>query len=123
MKQELDMTRFWPKVVQAVPTDEYGVYAYFNDGSVRFFDTKPLIKSGTVFEPLLDIEVFKSKLTVMNGTVAWDIDGLRDTRKCIDIDPLVIFEQPAVEDPLCNELMAAEKRITYKPSFNTPSRN
>ena len=113
MKQELDMTKFWPKTVQVVPTDEYGIYAYFNDGSVRLFNAKPLIKPGTVFEPLLDKKVFKSKITVMNGTIAWDISGKRDPRSCIDIDPLVIFEQPAVEDPLCKNLMVAENGIDY----------
>ena len=114
MIQELDKSRFWPKVVQVVPTEDYRVYAYFNDGSVRLFDVKPLIKTGTVFEPLLDKEVFKSKLTVINETIAWDMGGNRDPRKCIDLDPLVIFEQPVVADPLCNEQWVAENMIEYK---------
>ena len=100
MKQTLDYKYFWPKVLQVVPTDDYGVYAYFNDGSVRLFDAKPLIKSGTVFEPLQDIDYFKSKLAVINGTVAWDTGENRDPCKCVDLDPLVIFEQPIVDDPL-----------------------
>ena len=99
MTQSLDKTNFWPKVLQAVPTDNYGVYAYFNDGSVRLFDAKPLIRPGTVFEPLHDINFFKAKLAVINSTVAWDIGGNRDPRKCVDLDPFVIFEQPAVADP------------------------
>jgi len=114
MIQELDKLNFWPKVVQVVPTEDYGVYAYFNDGSVRLFDVKPLIKRGTVFEPLLDIEYFKSKLTVINDTVAWDIGGCRDSRNCVDLDPFVIFEQSVVDDPLSNELMVAEKLVGYK---------
>jgi hypothetical protein len=52
---------FWPKVVQAVPTDNFEVYAYCNDGAVRLYDAKPLLKSGTVFAPLLDIKTFKEK--------------------------------------------------------------
>jgi len=100
MTQLLDNSRFYPKVLQVIPTDDFGVYAYFNDGSVRFFDAKPLIRPGTVFEPLQDIEYFKSKLAVINDTVAWDIGGNRDPRKCVDLDPFVIFEQPAVVDPL-----------------------
>ena len=114
MFQELDMSRFWPKVVQVVPDKDYRVYAYFNDGSVRLFDVKPLIKPGTVFEPLLDKTVFKSKLAVINDTIAWDMGGQRDPRKCVDLDPFVIFEQPAVSDPLCNELWVAENIIDYK---------
>lgn len=96
----LDKTLFYPLVLQVVPTDNFEVYAYFNDGSVRLFDVKPLLKPGTVFEPLMDINIFKSKLTVINYTVAWDMGGNRDPYKCIDLDPFVIFEQPMVDDPL-----------------------
>lgn len=96
----LDKTLFYPLVLQVVPTDNFEVYAYFNDGSVRLFDVKPLLKPGTVFEPLMDINTFKSKLTVINYTVAWDMGGNRDPYKCIDLDPFVIFEQPMVDDPL-----------------------
>jgi len=113
MIQELDKTEFWPAVVQVIPTDEYGVFAYFNDGSVRFFDVKPLIKPNTVFEPLEDINFFKSKLAVINDTVAWDVGGNRDPRTCIDLDPFVIFNQPAVADPLHKLLQVAEKTIPY----------
>ena len=95
---------FWPKVLQVVPTDNYGVYAYFNDGSVRLFDVKPLIEPGTVFEPLQDIAFFKSRLAVINDTIAWDISGDRSPHKCIDLDPFVIFEQSPVTDPLCRTL-------------------
>lgn len=96
----LDKVMFWPKVLQVVPTDDFGVYAYFNDGSVHFADIRPLIQPGTVFEPLEDLDVFKSRLAVINDTVAWDMGGGRDPRLCIDLDPFVIFESPAVADPL-----------------------
>ncbi|MDR2570352.1 MAG: DUF2442 domain-containing protein [Oscillospiraceae bacterium] len=112
--QELDRARYWPKVVQVVPTNDYGVYAYFNDGSVRLFDAKPLIKPGTVFETLIDINIFKSKLTVINDTIAWDMGGNRDTRKCVDIDPFVIYNQTVVDDPLYDEQRVAESQISYK---------
>jgi hypothetical protein len=111
--QELDKSKFWPKVLQVLPTDNHCVYAYFNDGSVRLFDVKPLIKPGTVFEPLQDISFFKSKLAVINDTVAWDIGGNRDPRKCIDLDSSVIFEQCAVADPLEDMLKVAEFQRAY----------
>ena len=38
--------RFYPEVYQAVAGENYTVYAYMNDGSVREFDVKPLIKQG-----------------------------------------------------------------------------
>jgi hypothetical protein len=96
----MDKDCFWPKVLQVLPTDNFEVYAYFNDGSVRFFDAKPLLKPGTVFEPLMDIKEFKDKLAVINDTVAWDMGGNRNPRKCVDLDPFVIFEQQTVPDPL-----------------------
>ena len=97
------MNDFWPTVIQVVPTDDYKIYVYFNDGTVRLFDVAPLIKPGTVFERLRDINVFKNAATVMNETAAWDIEGNRDTKKCIDLDPFVLYEQAAVKDPLETE--------------------
>ncbi len=100
MTTQLDTRIFFPQVHQAVPTDDFEVYAYMNDGSVRRIDMKPLLRPGTVFEPLRDIDTFKRLLTVMNGTVAWDVGGERDETACIDIDPLAIFEEPKVDDPM-----------------------
>ncbi|MDR0442838.1 MAG: DUF2442 domain-containing protein [Treponema sp.] len=94
---------FWPKVLQVVPSDNFEVYAYFNDGSVRLYDAKPLLRKDTVFEPLMDIQKFKNKLTVINDTIAWDMGGGRDPCKCIDIDPFTIYEKPPVADPLAAE--------------------
>jgi len=113
MNKNRDKTEFWPSVVQVVPTDNFGIYVYFNDGSVRFFDVKPLIKPDTVFEPLNNIVYFKSKLTIINGTVAWDVGGNRDPKKCIDLDPFVLFEQYAIPDPLHDTLLVAEDTIPY----------
>ena len=60
--------RFYPEVYQAVAGKDYTVYAYMNDGSVRKFDVKPLIKKGGVFKKIEDKEIFKNTLTVLNGT-------------------------------------------------------
>ena len=113
MIQEHNNSMFIPKVVQVVPTDEFCVYVYFNDGSVRLFDVKPLIKPDTVFESLQEIAFFKSRLSVINDTIAWDMIGNRDPQRCIDLDPCVIYEQPAVADPLDDELRVAEQEIPY----------
>ena len=78
-------SRFFPEVLQVVPGDNYTVYAYFNDGTVRCYDASELVM-GTV--------------TVMNGSLAWDLEGNRDATKCIDIDPFVLYESPVVKDPL-----------------------
>lgn len=100
MINQLDNRYFFPKVVQVVPSDDYKTYIYFNNGSVRMFDVKPLIKKGTVFEPLLDINIFKDKITVINDTIAWDLKGTRNESECIDLDPMVIFDYEEINDPL-----------------------
>ena len=96
----LDMTRFVPEVLQSYPTDDYQVYAYLNDGSVRKIDMRPLIRPDTVFEPLMDMNVFKECVTVLNDTVAWDFTGKRDPSDCVDLDPYEIFALDCVDDPL-----------------------
>lgn len=92
--------RFFPEVLQVVPGDNYVVYAYFNDGTVRRYDASELVMGTGVFAQLRDRQVFVDTLTVMNGTVAWDLEGNRDATKCIDIDPFVLYESPVVKDPL-----------------------
>lgn len=90
-----------PKVIQAVVGADYTVYAYFHDGTVRLFDASPLVKKGGVFLPLRDREFFCTRLTVLNDTVAWDIDGTRNPGTCVDLDPYEIYETcPVVDDPL-----------------------
>lgn len=96
----LDKSRFFPEVRQVVPGADYTVYAYMNDGSVRLYDVKPLLKPDTVFAQLIDKDVFSGKLAVINNTVAWDMGGNRDPEKCVDIDPFDVFAAPSVPDPL-----------------------
>jgi hypothetical protein len=98
MAQKLDFTRFCPEIFQTIAGENFVVYAYMNDGSVREFDVKPLIKQGGIFEKIKDEAVFKRTLTVLNGTVAWDIAGNRNEYECIDIDPMTIFKCPTVPD-------------------------
>ena len=40
-----------PTVVQAVPGNDFTVYANFSDGTVRLADIKPLIARDGVFAP------------------------------------------------------------------------
>ena len=90
-----------PSVLQAVPGENFTVYAYFNDGSVRLADIKPMIAKGGVFAPLSDETFFRERLTVMNGAVAWDIAGNYDNTRCVDLDPWIMYqESPKVPDPL-----------------------
>ena len=91
----------FPSVVQAVPGNDYTVYAYCNDGAVRLVDVKPMIKRGGVFAPIADPVFFRERLTVLNDSVAWDMTGDRDATACVDLDPFQIFaEAPVVKDQL-----------------------
>ena len=88
-----------PQGLQAVAGEDFTVYLYFNDGSVRLYDAKPLLKLGGVFAPSGEA-FFKSRLTVLNDTAAWDVTGDR-TGSCVDLDPIELYETcPVVVDPL-----------------------
>ena len=82
---------YFPTVVQAVPGDGYQVYAYFTDGSIHLYDMKPLVSRGGVFALLKDKVYFDARLTVLNGTIAWDMTGELDASNCIDIDPFDVY--------------------------------
>lgn len=84
-----------PRVVRAVAGEDYLLYCYFDDGRITCKDMKPLIGKG-VFAPLVDPSVFASALTVMHGTATWDFSGRCDPTDCVDLDPLTLYEQPAV---------------------------
>ena len=90
-----------PQVVQALAGEDFTVYVYFLDGAIRLLDAKQLLKQGGVFAPLRDKSVFQNCLTVINGTVAWDLDGTRNTSTCIDLDPCELYDEcPSARDPL-----------------------
>jgi hypothetical protein len=82
---------YMPEVIQVIPTDKYTVYVYFDDGSIKLYDANNLIKQG-IFTPLQDIHKFKDCCTVLNGTLAWDLEGNYDESKCLDIDPFDIYD-------------------------------
>ena len=106
MKTEggLDFRYFYPEVLQVVPVDDYVVYAYMNDGSIKKIDMKEKIAEGEVFSRIRDREVFRSQCTVIGYTVAWMQDGSRDPDKCLDLDPFFIFRCPSVKE---EEVLAA----------------
>lgn len=90
-----------PQVIQVLAGEDFTVYIYFLDGTIRLLDAKPLLKRGGVFSPLRDEATFQNSLTVMNGTVAWDLEGTRDASACIDLDPCELYDNcPSAIDPL-----------------------
>ncbi len=90
-----------PQVVQVLAGEDFTVYVYFLDGAIRLLDAKPLLKQGGVFSPLRDDATFRNSLTVMNSTVAWDLEGSRNANTCIDLDPCELYDScPSTIDPL-----------------------
>lgn len=90
----------FPVVVQTFAGEDYTVYAYMLDGTIRKLSVKHLVEQGGVWEKLKDYDFFRNALTVMNDTVAWDLSGCFDPANCIDIDPFTVAESEAVSDPL-----------------------
>ncbi len=88
------------EVVQVVPKDGYQVIVYFVDGIVKKYDVSHLVGRG-VFERLADETFYKKNCTVLNGTLAWTLDGRYNKYNCIDIDPYVIYKEgEEISDPL-----------------------
>ena len=63
----------------------------------KWGDVKPQLEK-EVFEPLKNKEVFINSCTILNDTLAWDIAGNRDTTKCIDIAPDMLYERERVTE-------------------------
>lgn len=89
----------FPKIVQVLPTEEYTVYVYFEDGKIVCYDVKPLLEK-EMFAVLREIECFIKTCTIMNDTLAWDISGDRDCTKCINIDPDTLYMLDAVKEKI-----------------------
>jgi len=93
------MMEYYPEVVQVIPTEDYKVYIYFDDGSIKLFDASSLLEKGE-FQRLKDKKFFMERCTVLNGTLAWDVSGNYDETTCLDLDPLVLYETcPEVQEP------------------------
>lgn len=89
----------FPKIVQVLPTEEYTVYVYFEDGKIVCYDVKPLLEK-EIFAVLREMEFFIKTCTIMNDTLAWDISGNRDSTKCIDIAPDTLYMLDAVKEKI-----------------------
>ncbi len=88
----------FPKVVQVIPMKNYSIFVYFEDGKIVCYNAQSILEK-EVFRPLKDINVFMDTCTVLNDTLAWDIQGNRDGTACLDIDPDTLYELPCAEEP------------------------
>ena len=90
-----------PKIFQVIPTDTYQVYVYYDNGEIRRYDCLWVLDEGGVFQGIKDLTELKAKCTVMNGTLAWDISGVRDPATCIDLCPDTVYDESVpTSDPL-----------------------
>ncbi len=89
----------FPKVVQVIPTKDYSVYVYFEDGKIVCYDMSKMLEK-EVFQPLKDMQIFMETCTVMNDTLAWDISNKRDASTCLDIDPDTLYELPFASEQI-----------------------
>ena len=82
-----------PKLFQVIPTDSFGVYLFYDNGEIKRYDCSWILNKKGFYEKIHDISVFKNLCTIMNGTLAWDISGKRDTSYCIDLCPDTVYEE------------------------------
>jgi hypothetical protein len=82
-----------PNIVQVVPTKNYIVYVFFDNGIIKEYSMKEDIEKGGIFYKIKEISIFIDCCTIMNNTLAWDLTGKRDNENCIDICPDTIYEE------------------------------
>lgn len=99
MKGDVIVMDYFPTVVQVVPFDNYHVHVFFDDGKIIDYDMSCHL-NGELFASLKDLNTFMSTCTVINGTLAWDLEGHRDTEKCIDIDPITLYDCPSINSQI-----------------------
>lgn len=87
---------YFPKIVQVVPHTDFTVSVYFSDGKIVIYNIKPFLNEG-IFKKIQNIETFMETCTIMNNTLAWDINNC-DPSACIDIDPETLYELDAVDE-------------------------
>lgn len=69
------------KIIGVVPNDDFTLSISFDNGEKRLYDVRPLLKKGTVFEHLVNIEAFRRVYVDEHHCIAWDIDPSIDSRK------------------------------------------
>ena len=93
-----------PKLFQVYPTNNYSVHLYYDNGEIKIYDCRWILKEDGPFKKLHNTETFIKLCTVMNGTLAWDISEHRDPYNCIDICPDTVYQDSVRTriDPLKN---------------------
>ena len=90
---------YTPEIVQVVPHKDYTVSVYFCDGKIVLYDVRPKLEKG-VFRQLQELSFFMERCTIMNDTLAWDITGMCDESRCIDIDPDYLYSLESIDEQI-----------------------
>lgn len=90
---------YFPEIVQVVPHEDHTVSVYFSDGKIVCYDVRPLLDRG-VFRALNNLDTFMNSCTIMNDTLAWDVNRTGDPYSCIDIDPETLYALEPIKDRL-----------------------
>lgn len=69
------------KIVDVVANDDFTLTIRFDNEEKRLYDMHPLLKKGTVFEPLAKMENFRRVYVDDTHCIAWDIDPNVDSNK------------------------------------------
>ncbi len=80
-----------PILYQVVPTDDFKVYLYYDNGEIKLYDCNFIFDNPKIYQRLLDNVDFKNLCTIMNRTLAFDISKKRDPYNCIDFCPDTIY--------------------------------
>lgn len=71
-------------ILDVIANDDHTLTLNFDNGEIRKYDCKHLLKDGSVFEFLKDINNFKRVYLDESNTVSWDIDPNIDSNKVWD---------------------------------------
>ena len=82
-----------PMLFQVLPTDDYEVHLYYDNGEIKKYDCSWVLSETGVFKEIHDITIFKNLCTIMNNTLAFDISQTRDPYHCIDICPDTVYNE------------------------------
>lgn len=79
------------EVKKVLPLDNYNVLIKFANGAIKKYNASTLLKLKSC-EVLKDIEFFKSRCCIINGTLAWALTETPDEYNCIDLDPIKLYK-------------------------------
>ncbi len=91
------MFYYIPSVVRVAPKENFHVEVLFDNGRLVDFDAGSLLEDEE-YAPLKEISVFQNTCKVLGGTLAWDLTGAGDPDNCLDVDPFMLYECPALNE-------------------------